>query len=192
MKKILLLAAIFGLAGCNSTSKTQSEPLAENDAIPDWVLMPVSERGLASSSCVAWSGNMTVDRAQAIAAARADLTQQIKVKSSVMDKLYSRKTQADGQSNSGGSFEQVSKQVAEQSLAGAKATKVAFARLDNQKQLCALVVMENTKETFDNLVQASGRQLDPTSEAALYEEFRAQKAMESLEAELEKLNKKSL
>ncbi|WP_351088909.1 hypothetical protein [Shewanella sp. S1-49-MNA-CIBAN-0167] len=192
MKKLLPLVAVITLAACSSTVDTQSTPLANNDAIPDWVLLPLSDSGLASSSCVPWSGNMSTDRAQAIAAARADLVQQVQIKASVMDRLYQRKTQSDKLVNVGGTFEQVSKQVAEQNLSGSIPQKVAFARLDGVKQLCTFVVMKNTEETFDNMVEQSGKRLDPGSREALYEEFRAQKAMKELEKELDTLNKASI
>ena len=91
MKKFLPIIAALTLSACSSTEKSQSEPLAKDDSVPSWVLLPVSDNGLASSSCVPWSGNMSIDRAQALAAARADLAQQIQIKASVMDKLYLRK-----------------------------------------------------------------------------------------------------
>ena len=40
---------------------------------------------------------------------------------------------------------------------------------------------------FSDIVAASGEQIDPTNEAAMYEEFRTQKAMDSLEEELLRL-----
>ena len=189
MKKLLPVIAALALGACSSTQQTQSEPLAKNDSVPSWVLLPVSDKGLASSSCVPWSGSMSTDRAQAIAAARADLSQQIQVKASVMDKLYRRKAQSNDELNVGGTFEQVSKQVAQQSLVGAVPQEVAFAKLDGVKQLCTVVGMSNTQETFNNLVAQSGKRLDPSSREALYEEFKAQKAMKDLEKELDNLNK---
>lgn len=106
-----------------------------------------------------------------------------------MDKLYLRKAQSNDELNAGGTFEQVSKQVAQQSLVGAVPQEVAFAKLDGVKQLCTFVVMNNTQETFSNLVDQSGKRLDPNSREALYEEFKTQKAMKELEKELENLNK---
>ncbi|ASM55967.1 hypothetical protein PNIG_b0365 [Pseudoalteromonas nigrifaciens] len=47
----------------------------------------------------------------------------------------------------------------------------------------------NTQDTFNNLVAKSGKRLDPGSREALYEEFKAQKAMKDLEKELDNLNK---
>ena len=54
---------------------------------------------------------MAVDRPQAVAAAQADMAQQISIKASVLDKLYNRKLQAEGKSDVGSTFEQVTKQV---------------------------------------------------------------------------------
>ncbi len=184
MKRIFLLSATLALAACNSTPITQSTPLHNDDSVPSWVLLPTLENALASSSCVPWSGNLSIDKAQAVAAARADLTQQVKVKAAVLDKLYQRKVQTEKDTNVGGTFEQVSKQVAEQNLVGSKPEKVAFAKLNNIKQLCVLVSMPNSKKTFDEMVERSGKKLDPSSKEALYEEFRAQKAMKELEKEL--------
>ncbi len=179
-----MLSTTLVLAACNSTPTTQSTPLHNDDSVPIWVLQPTLENALASSSCVPWSGSLSIDKAQAVAAARADLTQQIKVKAAVLDKLYQRKVQSEQATNVGGTFEQVSKQVAEQNLVGSKPEKVAFAKLDNAKQLCVLVSMPDPEKAFNELVENSGKKLDPTSKEALYEEFKAQKAMKELEKEL--------
>lgn len=184
---LLPIMAAIVLSACSNTKQTQSVSLEKNDAVPSWVLLPVSDKGLASSSCVRWSGNLSVDRAQTIAAARADLVQQIQIKASVMDKLYQRRAQSEDQLNIGGTFEQVSKQVAEQSLVGAVPQEVAFARIDGEKQLCSFVIMSNTQEAFNNLIMRSGKRLDPQSREALYEEFKTQKAMNELEKELKTL-----
>jgi hypothetical protein len=189
MKRHLMVASALLLGACSSTQEPQSTPLSENDSIPSWVLMPTHETGLASSSCVLWSGNMAASRALAIANARADLATQINTKAKVMDKFVNQQTQENEMSNTSSSFSQVSRQIAEQSLIGAVPKEVAFARIDDKKQLCVLVVMENTKPLFDKLLQQSGKTLNPNDEAVLYSEFKTQKAMEELEAELSKSKK---
>ncbi|WP_246029013.1 hypothetical protein [Parashewanella tropica] len=186
-KSIMTLSLLLCLSACKSTSTTESKPLHNDDSVPSWVLQPTLEHAFASSSCVPWSGSLSIDKAQAVAAARADLTQQIKLKSAVLDKLYQRKIEHEQATNVGGTFEQVSKQVAEQNLVGTKPEKVAFAKLDNVKQLCVLVSMPAPKKAFDELVSLSGKKLDPTSKQALYEEFKAQKAMKALESELKSM-----
>ena len=185
MKKVILISAsVLMLAACNSTPQSQSTPLADNDSVPSWVFMPTSEKGLASSSCVAWGGNMSAARGQAIANAKADLALQIETRAKVMDKTMNTQTQQGSSVQNKSTFSQVSKQVAEQSLVGAIPKEIAFARIDNQKKLCALVEMENTKPLFDNLLASAGVALDPSSEASLYKDFRTTKITEELQAEL--------
>jgi hypothetical protein len=41
--------------------------------------------------------------------------------------------------------------------------------------------MSNTQDTFNNLVTKSGKRIDPSSREALYEEFRAKKAIKDFE-----------
>ncbi len=196
-KTLLLLAITGGLAACSSQPSPEQQLQAQadknirqttgnqQDTAPGWVFTPHSEKGLAASACVDWSGNMAVDKPQAIAAARADLTQQIQVKASVLDKLYNRKVQAKEGSSVGASFEQVSKQVASETLVGSIPEEMSLARIDGKKYLCSMVVLNETRDTFDAIVDASKRTIDPQSKAAMYEEFRAQKAMKELEAELQ-------
>lgn len=184
MKIIMFLVSATLLAACAAQPELDESSGPE---IPQWVTNPISEAGLASSSCVPWSGHMTVDRAQAISAARADLTAQIEIKSSVLDRLYMRNTTSDTQSTQGGTFEQVSQQVASQRLQGAVPQEIAMVDINEQQMLCAFVVMPDTRDVFDEIVEQSNRRLDPNSREALYEEFRTQKAVENLERELERL-----
>jgi len=199
-KHILTISLCCALAACASQPKQQAAEPSEQtnkqmqdvtgnpqDTAPAWVFFPKSDKGLASSACVDWSGNMAVDRPQVMAAARADMAQQVSIKASVLDKLYNRKLQAEGKSDVGSTFEQVTKQVASETLEGSTPENVSLAQIDGKKYLCALVVKKDTKETFDTLVEESNRELDPQSKAALYEEFRTQKAMDELEKELESL-----
>lgn len=186
MKRLTLLMMAGLLTACASQPDETAAP-ETTSGIPSWVLSPVSDDGLASSACVPWSGHMTVDRAQAIAAARADLSLQIETKASVLDRLYMRNTVSDAQSTQGGTFEQVSKQVASQSLQGAAPREIVLTEINEQEMLCAFVVMPQTREVFDQIVGDSNRQLNPMSREAMYEEFRTQKALETLERELEQL-----
>ncbi len=172
------------LGGCNSTPVSQSTALEPNDVVPDWVYFPAYENGLAASNCVMWSGHMSAARAQAIASAKADLALQIETRAQVLDRVVTSQQQNGLETNAQSSFTQVSKQVAQQSLNGAIPKEIAFARIDGQKQLCAFVVLENSKNIFDNMVNQAGMSLDPQSEQALFKEFQLQKTVKELEAEL--------
>jgi hypothetical protein len=190
MKKISIVAAACLLLGaCSSTNEQKSIMLESTDSVPRWVLNPNVENALAAASCVPWSGNLSIDKAQSLAMARAEISQQINLKVSVLDKMYQRKLEADGKQNTGGTFEQVSKQISQQTLVNTKADKVEFAKIDGKKQICTLVTLSENKSDllFEKLVNKSGAKIDPTSKAALYEEFRAKKATDELEKELQKL-----
>ncbi|ASM55962.1 hypothetical protein PNIG_b0358 [Pseudoalteromonas nigrifaciens] len=179
--KLLPIATIFFLSACGSTQQPQSTPFSNADTVPSWVLMPSApEGGLASSSCVPWSGNMAASRAQAVASARADLATQINSKAQVLDTLINKQMQQQDSVQTQSSFTQVSRQTAEESLVGSIAKEVSFAQINNQKQLCALVIMENTKPIFDKLIEKSGKNLSPNDEDMLYREFRLQQTTEEL------------
>ncbi|QIZ78383.1 hypothetical protein [Ferrimonas lipolytica] len=193
--KQLCIAALVAVAvsGCSSTSNEKAdiqEQFNKTDNVPEWVFSPAEENGLASATCVPWSGNMQIDKSQAVTAARADLAQQIELRVSVMDKNYARKSDTTAGIETAGTFENVVKTVTAQRLNGAMAKHVSFATIDSAKQLCALVTMNPTKtqELFDALLISAKADVDPQSKAAMFEEFKAQKAQQELEAELQRLN----
>ncbi|TWX56863.1 hypothetical protein [Colwellia hornerae] len=190
MKKTSIVAICLLIGACSSTNESTSIMLESTDSVPAWVLNPNVDNALAAASCVPWSGNLSIDKAQSLAMGRAEISQQINLKVSVLDKMYQRKLETDGKQNTGGTFEQVSKQISQQTLVNTKADKVEFAKIDGKKQLCTLVTLSEAKSDllFEKLVSKSGNNIDPTSKAALYEEFRAKKASEELEVELQKLN----
>lgn len=183
MKKLITITAALVLTACAAqqpVSVSSTNALTEEDKAPDWVFLPKSDNGLAASACVRWSGAMNVDKAQATATARAELAQQVRLKASVLDKLYSRKTSVHDADSIGGTFEQASQQVASETLTGSSVEEISFAVIDGSKYLCSLVVLENTRNAFEGLVEGSQRRLDPMSDEALYEEFRAQKTLDEL------------
>lgn len=175
------------LAACGSTPEENMAELNKN--IPEWVLNPTLEDGIASSVCVASSGHMSTDKAQATALARAELAQQINTRVRAMDKTYQERINVGDQSQVGQTFSSVSKQITNQSLTGSRVIKTAYANFDGKNQLCVLTAMgsSSTKELFDSIIKASERNISINQEQVLYQEFKAQKAQEELEAELEKM-----
>jgi hypothetical protein len=169
------------LAGCGG--KAPKNKLG----VPQWVLNPTVENGIAATDCVGWTGNMSIDRKQAIANARAAIAQQIQVKVQAMDKTYQSKTTADGETTTGSTFESVSKQITQQNLNGAMPRKVDLVKIDGKKNLCAMVAFspKATEELFKDIVEASGKNLNPQSEKALYQEFKAHKAQEEMQKSLQ-------
>jgi hypothetical protein len=59
--------------------------------------------------------------------------------------------------------------------------------IDGKKNLCAMVAFspEKTKKLFEDIVEASGKSLNPQSEQALYQEFKAQKAQQEMDKSLQ-------
>jgi hypothetical protein len=189
MKNLLKLSTTLAitavLAACGSTQKSAEEL---NANIPDWVLNPVIEDGIASSVCVPSSGHMSTDKAQATALSRTELAQQINTRVKALDKTYQERVDVDGQAAVGNTFTSVSKQLTNQSLVGARVIKTSYANFDGKNQLCVLTALgsSSTKELFDNIIKESERNLSIDQEKVLYQEFKAQKAQEELEAELQK------
>lgn len=188
-----IIAATLG--ACASQQPVQqpvTTPVAAAPEIPDWVMSPVVENGLADSQCViAHPGtSMSILKSTATATARAELAKQINVRVKAMDKTFQRMTETpDGPSN-GASFESISKQVTDQALSGSSAVKVGYVKLppDNVDNLCVLITLspEKTKAVFGDLLQETETtNLSPQNEQVLYERFLADKAMKEMEAEFQ-------
>ena len=169
-----LTAAV--LTGCGT------KPAETSASLPDWVMAPMVDGGIASTSCVRDTGNFSLDRAQATASARASLTKEIGIKVQAMDKEYQRSSTGGGQDETGSTFESVSRQVANEYIVGSRPAKVDFVNINGQRNLCVMVAMqpEATKGLFDSIMRQSKRKLSPQNEEILYEEFRAAKAQQEL------------
>lgn len=180
----LTLTAV--IAACSSTPN--SEDL--NSDIPDWVMNPVVEGSFSAAACVPSSGHMSIDRANATALSRVDLAQQINTKVQALDKTYQERINVDQGTQVGSTFSSVSKQLADQSLVGSRVIKTAYANFDSKNQLCVLTSLgaQETKKLFDNLLKESERSVTPDQERVLYQEFKAYKAQQELDAELQKNN----
>lgn len=180
--KVACLAAFSAAlaSGCASNPGKQAD--AGSGSLPDWVMNPAVEDGIAATECVRDTGNFSLDRAEATAKARASLVKEIEIRVQAMDKTYMRSTTSGTDTESGGTFESVSRQVADQHMTGSRPLKVDYVNINDRRNLCVLVALNPavTKDLFDAIIKQSKRSLSPTSEAALYEEFRASKAQQEL------------
>ena len=164
--------------GPAETSKTAS-------GVPSWVMnpMPSDPEGIADVSCVSDSGNLTVDRQAAVANARTALAQQVNMKVQAMAETYVNRTDAQGGTATGSQFEQVGRQISQQTLSGSRANKVDFVDINGKRQLCAVVELSlKQKELFDKIVKASGAKLQPDQEVARFEQFKAGQARERMDS----------
>ena len=182
VKSIFVTCSAFIFVGCSSQSVQETSA----GDIDDWILNPSIENGIAVSDCVLFSGNMSVDRKQAIANARALLAGEIEVKIESLDETYADKTQLDDKTSSGTSFSSVSRQVTEKTLKGSRTYKTDIVEISGKDNLCVLLGIEEgkTKELFDGLVSASNKTLSPNDESVLFQQFKAQKARERLDEAL--------
>ena len=184
---VVLMTGMFFITGCGG----DKQPEKSNIDLPMWVLNPTIEGGLASTECVIYTGDISLDKAEAIALGRASIAKQIEVKVKAMDKTYQRKVKTKDGVAAGGVFESVSKQVAQQHLQGARAIKMDLIDIDGKKQWCVMVALDPnlTKKIFKDIVKESGvgANLDPQDESVLYEEFKAYKAGQELDEEVENM-----
>ncbi|GAA3947534.1 hypothetical protein [Allohahella marinimesophila] len=193
-KKLALIVSVSTLAACASQQQVPEAPVAQQSSLPDWVMMPVVENGIADTQCVASKPGIGLNylKSTATSLARAELAKQIDIKVKAMDKTYQRMADTNEGLSVGSSFESVSKQVTEKNLAGSRAIKMDYVTMaDNTQNFCVMMAMspEVTKALFKDLVEASGNQsLSPQNEAVLYERFLAEKAAKELDAEFENSN----
>lgn len=179
-KRTLSIAlAITYLAGCSSSEQIQDTSVGQ---IPQWILSPTIENGIAVSDCVLFSGNMSIDRKQAIANARVLMAGEIESKVEGLDETYQDKIQVNGESTSGSSFSSVSKQVTEKTLVGSRTKRTDIVNIAGKDNLCVLMGIEEgeTRELFERLVKSSNRNLSPSQEDVLYQQFKAKQARERL------------
>jgi hypothetical protein len=176
---VATLLVIASLTGCSNTDEENKGDLAN---VPDWIMMPQVEDGIAESACVPWSGNMSIDKDEATHIARSRLAKQIGLRAAGMSKAFADKTTVDAGVSSGTHFENNSRQVFEQTLVGSKPAKAGLFTIDKNKQFCVLVEItpEKTKQLYDGLVSASGKQLNAQDDRILFQQFKAWKGQNEL------------
>ena len=184
---LLTLPALALLTACSNSNPAQETTVG---SIPSWILNPQIEDGIAVSECVLWSGNMSIDKQQAIANARTALAQRIETRISALDKTYRDKVEVASGVESGSTFSSVSKQVTQQTLVGTTPIKTDIVNIAGKDNLCVLVAIgqQATKNVFDELISAAKRPMNAQQEDVLYQEFKAQRAEQQLDQELDKLS----
>jgi len=178
--RLLTLPALALLAACSSNNPSQDTAIG---SIPSWILNPTVEDGIAVSECVLWSGNMSIDKQQAIANARTALAQRIETRVSALDKTYRDKVEVASGVESGATFSSVSKQVTQQTLVGTTPIKTDIVNIAGKDNLCVLVAIgqQTTKSVFDELIKAAKRPMTAQQEDVLYQEFKADRAQQQLD-----------
>jgi len=184
--KTLSLSSLVFLAACSTTPPVETTSVG---VIPSWILNPQVEDGIAVSECVLFSGNMSIDKQQALANARTSLAQRIETRVSAMDKSYRDKVEVASGVESGSTFSSVSKQITQQTLVGTTPIKTDVVKIAGKDNLCVLMAIgqQSTKAIFDELIGKAERPMTANQQDVLYAEFKAQRAEDQLDAELQKL-----
>jgi hypothetical protein len=190
MKVKPLIASVFiagMLSACSSTSDSTASSSRVN--VPDWVLNPVVENGIAAADCIKYSGNISIDQKMAVANARLALAQQIETRIEGLDKTFANRVDANDKTTVGSTFSSVSKQLTKQTLRGSRVVKADIVDIAGKDYFCALTTLspELTKTLFQDLVKETKLKIDPQDEQFLYQEFKAFKAEQDLEKEIARL-----
>ncbi|WP_111980184.1 hypothetical protein [Algibacillus agarilyticus] len=186
-QKLLIATAVVSLlAACGSTKEDVNKSTVN---IPQWVLNPVVEDGIAAADCIKFSGNISIDQKMASANTRLALAQQIETRIEGLDKTYARRTDTNEEISTGTNFSSVSKQLTKQKLNGSRVIKSDIVNIAGADHFCALMTLSPnaTKELFDAIVKESKRTVNAQDEKFLYEEFKAFKAEQDLDKEIQRL-----
>jgi len=166
----IIAIAIFAL-GCNSTTKNDTEAINVN--IPQWVLNPAIEKGLASSSCVIASNSYSMDKLEVATQARSELASQIETRVSGLHEDYATKTTSLGRTITESKISISLTQLTDQYLRGSDVVKVEYIQIGKVKNLCAMVTLSQnkTKGLFNQLLNKTPFKLNQENESALYSNF---------------------
>ncbi|KID58658.1 hypothetical protein N473_25345 [Pseudoalteromonas luteoviolacea CPMOR-1] len=188
LKSLLTTVLVTGiLAGCSSTQDKSASQSKVN--IPDWVLNPTIENGIAAADCVKFSGNISIDQKSSVANARLALAQQIETRIEGLDKTFANRTDANDDTTVGSTFSSVSKQLTKQTLNGSRVNRADVVEIGGKDYYCSLVVLspQLTQSLFKDVIKESKKEINPQDEKFLYQEFKAYKAEKDLEKEIARL-----
>jgi len=181
------MVASVVLVGCATAPDGQPDEDVP-DSLPEWVAKPASVDGISSTECIPWSGDLSMDREEAVAKARANLAKKIEIKVKAMNKIYMSKTSTTKGIVHGGVFESVSRQVAEQYLGASQPNRMELVKVGRRTHLCVTVTLgdRDTRKLFDDIIGNSPvvRPINPSDEQVLWQEFKARESHEELDKEI--------
>ncbi|CAA0342910.1 conserved exported hypothetical protein [Alteromonas alvinellae] len=171
LQLIALSTTLALAAGCSSTPKTNATDMGMT--LPSWVTTPTVESGLAASSCVAASNSFSMDKTQAATMARTELAAQLDARVSSLQEQYAQTVSSASSSTTNTDFSTTTTQFVNQALQGSKVTKVDYAQMGQQKNVCALVTVseDNAKRLFERVINSAPTKLSPEDETLLYLNF---------------------
>lgn len=161
--RILSLGAVAGvLAACASTPPASPWPA--------WVLQPDAGGGVAAAECVESSGNLSLDRTQAAAAARVTLARNLEVNIQASDELVASKTGAQLSQT----FRSNAKLLSEKALTNTRVSRIEEVSAGKGKWLCAEVTLDSagTRSLVKEAVAKTNTTASADVEEMLLQQFR--------------------
>ena len=194
LKPVWFIVSAALIVGCSGAPKKEEKAQAAEPALPLWIASPetqVADGAFGATECVTDSGDFSMDKAEAVALARASLAKQVDVRIQTMDKTYKEKISNKNQAVSGSNFSSVSKQLADQSLKGSRLARADFVVLNEKRNLCVMVELSPAKalDLFKSALQGSEKEtgkIPAREEEVLYQEFKQKMAIDELEASLKR------
>lgn len=181
MKKAMFTLAalmmVFALVSCGSDPAPADNNNVRGMDVPDFFLMPPQADDAIYGIGVAKSSDLARARDLAASRARADIAKQVAVSVETMLTDYFQEAGVEGDTQSMQFIESITKEVASIELSGAT-TKEAYIAEDGN----VYVMVEYPLNTFleDQVADVFER-----NEGAAFAEFKAEQALERLNAELE-------
>jgi hypothetical protein len=164
---IMLRPLAIGLAAA-ALAACASKP--EAPVWPAWVLNPESAGGVAAAECVESSGNLSLDRTQAAAAARVTLARNLETNIQSSDELLSSKTGGQGATT----FRSSARLLTEKALTNTRVTRVEEVATGKGKWLCAEVSLDaaGTRSLVKDAVATAKAPASADVEEMLLQQFR--------------------
>jgi len=183
-------------SGCNKSQPAPSQvqktvqPVVscsiKGEDAPDWICMPHAEGSIVAVGIAKPNSadDLSMQRAEAMADARDALARQIETKVANMFKKYVATTGAGKAQTYEKATQNVSKQIAKQTLKGTK--QLSFWQHPKTGEIFLLVGVQtkSVEEGMEDAIKTTFK-----NDNALYQEFKAQKAQGELDKELEKYEK---
>ena len=180
---ILLLAVVFGLAGCGrNVKKIDNERFEEEyEHAPDWVLAGYDAGNFSAvGSARIGKGGIQFARTEALANARSELARQVSVKVRGLVNTFAQQTGIGDDQTLDAFSKQVSKLVTDETLSGSREKDMWISPSDDIYVLAVLDTAQ-IKDSVRRQVISGYRQ-----DSAKWQQFEAQNGNAELDAEIEK------
>lgn len=137
---------------------------------PAWVLQPEAAGGVAAAECVEASGNLSLDRTQAAAAARVTLARNLEVNIQASDELVASKTGAAASQT----FRSSARLLSEKALTNTRVTRMEEVASGKGRWLCAEVTLDaaGTRSLVKDAVATTQTTASADVEEMLLQQFR--------------------